>query len=61
MVLYAADDFWTLATRRGQTERAIGLMIEEYNDNEEHSVGFDYSTYCRAITTDGGVFDSSDF
>jgi len=59
VVLYAADDFWTLATRRGQTERAIGMMIEKYN--EEHSVGFDYSTYCRAIARDGGVFDSDDF
>ena len=35
-MLYAADDFWTLATRR--VERAIGMMIEKYN--EEHLVGF---------------------
>ena len=59
VVLYAADDFWTLATRRGQTERAIGMMVEKYN--EEHSVDFDYTTYCRAIDRDGGVFDSDDF
>ena len=59
-VLYAGDDFWTLATRRGQVERAIAMMIAEYN-REFAPIVFDRDDYHPMFdgddSDDGSCYD----